>query len=51
MKLTEEQQDRIVGYLEAKGVSGCALCGARELTVGEDLFTVVQGRKSCMVRC
>ncbi len=42
MKLTEEYRNRVLGYLEAKGVRGCPACGAEEFMVGEDLFTVVQ---------
>jgi predicted RNA-binding Zn-ribbon protein involved in translation (DUF1610 family) len=42
MKLTAEYRDRVLGYLEAKGVSDCPACGEEELMVGEDLFTVVQ---------
>lgn len=43
MQLTEEYQDRVLGYRHDKGVSACPACGEEEFMVGEDLFTVVQG--------
>ena len=43
MRLTEEQQERVLGYVHGKGVSECPACGEEEFMVGENLVTIVQG--------